>query len=85
MFGMMDSPDTSRRFLRGVVTILLPVTVVWLIVAWWLGLQSMWWLAAPPMLLFVLIGWMREPGRGLQAILAGVVFLVIGYWLFGGW
>jgi hypothetical protein len=83
MFGQGDSPETSRRFVRMVVTILLPFTVVWLIVALWLGLQSIWWLMAPPGLLFVLIGWMREPGHAFQAIVTGVLFLAVGYWVFG--
>lgn len=83
-FGASDSPETSRRFVRMMLTIFLPFTVVWAIVAWWLGLTSVWWLMTPPGVVFILIGWMREPGRGLQAVIAGVAFLVIGYWLFGG-
>jgi hypothetical protein len=48
----------------------------------WLGLTSIWWLMAPPGLVFILIGWLREPGRQLQAVIAGVAFLALGYWLF---
>jgi hypothetical protein len=83
MFWKDESLDSSRRFVRLMTTIWLPFTVVWLIVALWLGLQSMWWLMAPPGLLLVLIGWIREPGRVLQAIVAGVIFLAASYWLFG--
>lgn len=81
-FGANDSPETSRRFVRMTLTIFLPFTAAWLMIAWWLGLTSIWWLMAPPGLVFILIGWMREPGRQLQALIAGVAFLALGYWLF---
>lgn len=82
MFGQDDSPEVSRRFVRLATMIWLPFTVVWLIIASWFGLTTVWWVMAPPMLVFVLIGWLREPGRVLQAIVAGVAFLALGYWLF---
>jgi hypothetical protein len=81
-FGEGDSPEVSRRFVRMMLTIFLPFTAVWVVVAWWLGLTSMWWLMTPPGLVLILIGWMREPGREVQALIAGVAFLVLGYWLF---
>ena len=82
-FGASDSPETSRRFVRMMLTIFLPFTAVWVIVAWWLGLTSIWWLMTPPGLVFILIGWMREPGREVHAVIAGVAFLLLGYWFFG--
>lgn len=82
MSWQIQSGGFNPRHMRLLVRVWLPVSAAWLVLATVLGLEGAWLLMGPPMLLFVLIGWLREPGRLVQALAAAFAFLAIGYWWF---
>ncbi len=83
MFSQAQNSETAARRNRVLISIWLPLAVVWGLGAWLLGVREVWLLMGPPGLMFVVLGWWaHDPKNPTAAIATGVVFVVLGYLLF---
>jgi len=83
MLSQNQNPETAARRNRALIRIWLPLAIVWVLGAWFLGAREVWLLMGPPGLMLVVIGWWaHDPKKPLVAIAMGVVFIVLGYLLF---
>lgn len=83
MLSQDRNPEAAARRNRVLIRIWLPLAIVWVVGAWFLGVREVWQLLGPPMLMFVVLGWWaHDPKKPLMAIAMGAVFAALGYLLF---
>ena len=83
MLSQDRNPESAARRNRVLIRIWLPLTAVWILGAWFLGVRDAWLLMGPPGLMFVVLRWWaHDPRKPSMAIAMGVVFAALGYLLF---
>ena len=83
MLPLDRNPEAAIRRNRALIRIWLPLAIVWVLGAWFLGVRDNWLLMGPPMLMFVVLGWWaHDPKKPFIAIAMGAVFAALGYLLF---
>ena len=83
MLSQDRNPESAAHRNRVLIRIWLPLAAVWILGTWLFGVRDNWLLMGPPGLMFVVLSWWaHDPKKPFMAIAFGVMFAVLGYFLF---
>ena len=72
MLSQDRSPESAARRNRVLIRNCLPLTAVWILGAWFLGVRDAWLLMGPPgLMLIVLSWWAYDPRKPFIAVAMG--------------
>ena len=78
-----QNPKLVARRNRLLFRLWLPLAVVWVVGAWFVGAREVWQLMGPPGILLVVIGWWaQDPKKPFTAIAMGAVAGALIYLMF---